>query len=473
MKTVVNAEQRVTNVKQPDQSLVHPMPVKPPDGGWGWIVTISSFFISMIVDGVSSVFGIFYPEFLREFGESNGKTQIINSVMYGTILTLAPITGVVITKYGARRVAICGGLLSSIGFFLSTFSPNLDVMILLYGFVGGFGMALLYPTSMIMVGMYFEKRRALANGIAVSGSGVGALVFAPISEFLLETYGWRGTLWIMSAVVLNTVVCASLYRPIGERETSASPPTNRNETGVHMNKPGSNIASKCSKACYILKDTFNFSLLTYPAYLLLLLLSFLYLLGYSIPFSYLPVQGASVQLSSRESALLISIIGISSTIVRVLVGYLSDKPWVNTLILESTMLIIGGVSTCCVPYFTTFITLSVYSAVYGAVSATYACLIVVNLVKLMGLQYLSSSLGIAFLCMGIGFFIGSPVAGVLSDISGDYNNSFFFGGAVIGLGGLVGLPLSYLARRKQNMSGSGFSPDRPIVMLILIGIITR
>ncbi|XP_033728814.1 monocarboxylate transporter 9-like [Pecten maximus] len=398
--------------------------VQPPDGGWGWVMTFSSFFICMVADGVNGISGIFYLELLSAFGGSKGKTQTIGSVMYGTLHILAPVSGVLMEKYRPRKMAICGGLISSTGLFLSTFSPNLDVMILLYGFVGGFGMALLYPTSLVIVGIYFEKRRALATGIAVSGSGIGALVFAPISEILLETYGWRGTIWLLSAVVLNTVVCGSLYRPIGRQESTAV------KSGIMKNK--------------CLLDVFDFSLLTHPVFLLQIFSCFLYLTGYNIPFSYLPAQGKFVELSSKESALLISIIGISGTISRILIGYISDKRCVNTLVLNSTMLMIGGLATCFVPYYTTFIALSLYSAVYGAVAASFASLMTINLVKLMGLQNLSSTLGIQFLFMGVGSFIGSPIAGVLSETSSSYNNAFYFGGVVMGIAGLIGLPLSYL-----------------------------
>ena len=43
-----------------------------------------------------------------------------------------------------------------------------------------------------MVGYYFEQRRALATGIACCGSGIGAFCFAPLCEYLLEEFGWRG-----------------------------------------------------------------------------------------------------------------------------------------------------------------------------------------------------------------------------------------------------------------------------------------
>ena len=41
---------------------------------------------------------------------------------------------------------------------------------------------MIYLPSIISVSYYFEKRRALATGIAVCGAGVGCFVFAPAGE---------------------------------------------------------------------------------------------------------------------------------------------------------------------------------------------------------------------------------------------------------------------------------------------------
>jgi len=46
--------------------------------------------------------------------------------------------------------------------------------------------------AVITTGFYFEKWRALATGIAVCGSGIGAFLLAPLSNILLKTFGWRG-----------------------------------------------------------------------------------------------------------------------------------------------------------------------------------------------------------------------------------------------------------------------------------------
>ena len=65
-----------------------------------------------------------------------------------------------------------------------------------------------------MVGYYFDDKRALATGIAVCGSGIGSFVFAPLCEYLLSEYDWKGSMWIISALVLNGMVFAGLFRPL-------------------------------------------------------------------------------------------------------------------------------------------------------------------------------------------------------------------------------------------------------------------
>ena len=54
-----------------------------PDGGYGWVVMVASFFSSVIVDGVCFAFGIFYLEFLDTFQEDRSKTAWIGSVLNG------------------------------------------------------------------------------------------------------------------------------------------------------------------------------------------------------------------------------------------------------------------------------------------------------------------------------------------------------------------------------------------------------
>ena len=72
----------------------------------------------------------------------------------------------------------------------------------------------MYIPSLVIVGVYFEKRRAFATGISLCGSGIGTFVFPPLCEKLIQMYSWKGATWIVAGVCLNGAVCGALYRPL-------------------------------------------------------------------------------------------------------------------------------------------------------------------------------------------------------------------------------------------------------------------
>ena len=62
--------------------------------------------------------------------------------------------------------------------------------------------------------LYFKKRRSLANGIAMCGSGVGVFVLSPLLKYLTDQYDWDGAVLILAGIALNGLVAAALYRPL-------------------------------------------------------------------------------------------------------------------------------------------------------------------------------------------------------------------------------------------------------------------
>ncbi|KIH65853.1 hypothetical protein ANCDUO_03823 [Ancylostoma duodenale] len=63
------------------------------------------------------------------------------------------------------------------------------------GVIMGVGFGLMYCPAIVIVTMYFEKRRSLATGIAVAGAGVGTVLFSPINEFIISNFGWRAVFY--------------------------------------------------------------------------------------------------------------------------------------------------------------------------------------------------------------------------------------------------------------------------------------
>ncbi|XP_060077418.1 monocarboxylate transporter 12-like [Ylistrum balloti] len=420
-------------------------PPKAPDGGWGWLVTFSSFVVSMFVDRLSFTFGIFFPEFLRYFGESKGKTQLLHSVMWGTFFVIGPVASVLVNMFGNRLVAGSGALIMSVGIFLSSFAPNLNVMIFLYSIVGGIGYGLIYQPSIVILGVYFEKRRALATGIAVCGAGVGGFVFAPLCEFLLELYDWQGTMRIISAILLHGLVVSATYRPLRTAVKTKS-------TCIKNDEKSENSEICCKHLSLNNTNMFDFTLFKSPTMLLYGTTCFLVMFGLFVPSNFLPALASDVHLSTKEGTYLILIMGVANTMTRVVVGYITDKSWANSLMINCTALLLGGVSTCFVPFYDGFNILAIYSFVFGAVIAVFICLRSLLMAELLGVHRLNNSFGIVGLSMGLSTYLGSPIAGALADASGNYNMTFYFAGITLVLGGLICLPLRRISEREKRRS---------------------
>jgi MFS transporter, MCT family, solute carrier family 16 (monocarboxylic acid transporters), member 14 len=94
-------------------------------------------------------------------------------------------------------------------------------------------------------------------------------------------------------------------------------------------------------------------------------------------------------------------------------GYVGDRPEVNSLHFYVAMTTVAGVSTLIVPALSSFNLLAVYCAVFGFfISANYA-LTTIILVSLLGIERLTNAFGVVSMAGGIAILIGPPLAGKL------------------------------------------------------------
>ncbi|KAJ1531849.1 hypothetical protein ONE63_000500 [Megalurothrips usitatus] len=191
----------------------HDLP-PPPDGGYGWVIVFASFMCNMIVDGIAYTFGVFLQRIVDAFGESTATVTLVGSLLSGVYLSAGPVVSALTNKYGCRAVCIAGSIIGSAAFALSSLSPNVTVLMVTYGVMGGLGFGLIYLPAVVCVGYYFETKRSLATGIAVCGSGVGTFAFAPLASKLLEWYDWRGANLILAGIILKCAIFGALMRPL-------------------------------------------------------------------------------------------------------------------------------------------------------------------------------------------------------------------------------------------------------------------
>lgn len=72
--------------KECDDGVPDPHLTTAPDGGWGWIVVLASFCISIIVDGICYTFGVIKPDLENHFETSSSTTAWAGSLLAGVYL---------------------------------------------------------------------------------------------------------------------------------------------------------------------------------------------------------------------------------------------------------------------------------------------------------------------------------------------------------------------------------------------------
>lgn len=663
-------EKKATPVKLASHENHKAQIIEPPDGGWGWVVMFASLLCNVIVDGVCLSYGSIKQVFEDYFGASATASALVGSLLAGCYLMMGPFVSTLANKYGCRKVTIAGSLFAAAAFFISSFSTNIQMLIITYGVLGGIGFGLIYLPSIVIIGYWFEKKRAFATGVAVCGTGLGTFLFPPIIEYLLQRYNWQGSTLIISALILNCAVCGALFRPVrpqakrmkrgfvaqgsimkalieekkrqrtisngsldnciitkdnrliklerigSNRSSIASyftkskspysskcpsknsllPPnivveslkngnagstkplsTNFlrppmfpsmeipegsksvpgstmcmpkaqscdsltledpwdklseegslstrslsyvgvsdsrmevNDEPAEQSLPNSNSASPCESRCesrltinsypedtrkYLLYDKrqdlppclmgsslvsitkfqasirsldsiyentghsiklfqmiqeiIDLSLFKNITFCLLLTSSFLSMLGFFIPVFYLPTLAKQVGMDSQASSYLVSVSGVTNIIGRLLSGFLADRPVFGALHINNTALIVVGLATVFCPFLKDQTTLNIYSGIYGLGIAAFVSLRSILLVDLIGLDRLTNSFGLLILFQGIASMAGSPLGGYLKDMTGNVNATFYMGGAMLTLSGILSLPLNRLKNWQEE-----------------------
>ena len=94
-------------------------------------------------------------------------------------------------------------------------------------------MGLSYSPAVVTIAMYFEKRRALANGIAVAGSGVGNFIIPLAIRYLIDHYNLQGALMIYGSIGFHVCICGAIMRPAEFYTKSRTKVESKDEEGAN------------------------------------------------------------------------------------------------------------------------------------------------------------------------------------------------------------------------------------------------
>eukprot|EP00058_Branchiostoma_floridae_P007044 XP_002592532.1 hypothetical protein BRAFLDRAFT_69049 [Branchiostoma floridae] len=363
---------------------------KPLDGGWGWAVVLAVFVICACTMGVTRSFGVFFIEFASQFDQPATATSWVISVAMAITFGGALLGVMLSATFGFRPVAMVGGVLAATGCILASFSTSIVHLYITVGVLVGLGSSLAMFPSLSLVGKYFDKKRAIANGIAFSGVGVGNIVFPLIFTYLIEEYGWRGSFLIAAGVMLNITAFAALLRPI------------------HLAMPLNESESLHGRTTLAEFKT----LLTNPSLVCFITAQMLFLgFGLFIPVVHITPRARHLGIEQYQSAFLVSMISIGDLIGRLLSGILPTNRKFRHLHWYILLVLATGISCLLSPLAKTYPALAVYCITIGLLVGAGLTLSMTLLADLVGPTRLSDGMGLMTLLMSVSIIGAPPIAG--------------------------------------------------------------
>ena len=357
------------------------------DSPRAWLVVVSTFFSAFVGFGVTYSFGVF----LRPMGAAFGASHASMTTLFATLTVLsffvAPLTGDVADRIGPRYVVGAGALLMGAGLLLTARVQSFAMLFVTYGVMIGVAMACIYVPSVAAVGEWFQRRRDLALGIAISGIGCGTLVAAPLAAHLTTRMGWRSAFetfgWASTILLLG---CAALI---------SRPP-------VLRAKDTDSVAAKMRTRSFFL------------LYLSLIFCG----IGIYVAFVFIPVFALDIGASHVMAAALIGYVGAASVVGRLGLNALAPRFGLVNVYKASYWILLGSSALWLMSH--TYPMLVVFAVVMGIGYGGIAAMTPAVAATRFGIEGLGELLGLLMTSFGVACLIGPPLAGVLADATHDY-----------------------------------------------------
>ena len=377
-----------------------------------WLPVVGGVMMNMAL-GMFYGMSVFMLPLEKEFGWTRAQTSWVTTIGLALIAVWYVIAGFIQDRRGPRPVAVIGGLLFSLGFFLASFTASLPMFYLTAGVIAGTGSGFGYVIPTSVGSKWFPDKRGLVIGLMVGGYGAGSGVFGPIALSLIDRVGWRSTFQILSLVFLAmTMTGAYLLR---------NPPTGYVPPGWDP--------SRVRGVARAGADVHASVMLRMPTFWALWIAYCLGTTAGTMVISQLVPFARNAGHSAAVAAFALTVGAFGSASGRVLSGWISDYTGrVNTI---RGMLL---VSACAMPLLFLFrervapfyaLLFAVYYC-YGTQLSVYAS----TSADFFGTRNVGFNYGLLLLAWGVAAILGPFLGGRVYVATGEYRYAFFVAAAM-------------------------------------------
>lgn len=380
------------------------------DSGRAWKVAVAAAITNGVAFGSVYTFGTFFEAMADEFGAGLGPTSIVFGITLFLFFGTGAASGFLADRYGPRPLVWVGGALFSGGLFLTSQVDQLWHGYITYGIGAGLGGGLFVSPLFAAVAGWFDRYRAVGQGVAATGNGLGTLILLPLANSLIERDGWRQayvSLAIISAITF-LIGGALLERPPVSRPARAG----RRLRAVLKTKAFRWLAVGSMMASAAQSSAFAFTVLF----------------------------ATDAGISSSRAALLVGLIGAASIGGRLVLTGLSDR--VGTVRMLQACLLGQPVAFVLLLFAGSSYTLLVaYAMVFGLAYGGFVALMGQVSAHLFGVEGLSVVLGWVYLTAALGSLMYPTVVGYLADATATNTLPIAAIALIAGLGSILLLRL--------------------------------
>ena len=366
----------------------------PKDLRRGWVTVFASFLIHAVVLGIQNTWGIYQATYSKQGVANTSLLALIGSLSAGLMPGFAFVAGTISLRIGYRLTVSMGTIMIISGLVGASFSKSYWVICACQGVIYGLGASLCWFPAVVSPGLWFDKYRGIAMGIASAGTAVGGSGLTFLTRGLIDHYD-GDVAWPLRIIAMGSLVVLAIAIALIDSRVDSSPA-----------KPSYKPVKMDWK---FFKDR---------RFILMFLISVLNVVGFLIPIHFLAVFGQAIKLEDSKSTILIAVYNGISGVGRIVAGILADAyfGYTNSLFMcmfFGALAILGLWSIAW-----NFAMMMCFVVLQGFMSGGFISLFSVVIGQVFGQDKVTSIGGFIYAGMAVGILAGSPVAGAIVDAEG-------------------------------------------------------
>ena len=370
---------------------------------YGWLVVAAAFAMTFVGFGSAYTFSAFVGPLQKDFVASRAAVSFVFSLAGFLYFGFGIVSGPLADRWGSRRLAVIGMLLTGIGLASASAARSLTEIYAAYGLGVGLGVGCSYVPAVGAVQRWFAKRRGFASGLAVSGIGVGTLIMPPLASLLIAALGWRKAYLVLGGLAAFVGVGMALLIENDPSDRGLGPDGDPLPSGGERRRPAGATLGEAMRSRRFIN-----------LYIACLICSF----GVFVPFVHLAPYAVDHGIRQSIAVLLLGAIGVGSTAGRFLLGGLADRMGRRAALV---MMFIGMALALAVWAVSTEVwSLAAFAFAYGVFYGGWVAVLPAVVMDYFGGRNVSGTIGVLYTSVAFGTLIGPSAAGLAFDVTQSY-----------------------------------------------------